>query len=82
MKARCGPLRSIECHANLTEAHTALNSVWHARHTTMFRMPLLFSGLRRFVDVMRRAAGQEHPRDFGWGVNAPLPPEAKKILKI
>jgi len=25
---------------------------------------------------------QERPQDFGWGVNAPLPPEAKKILKI
>jgi len=25
---------------------------------------------------------QQRPQDFGWGVNAPLPPEAKKILKI
>jgi len=25
---------------------------------------------------------QERPQDFGYGVNAPLPPEAKKILKI
>jgi len=25
---------------------------------------------------------QERPQDFGQGVNAPLPPEAKKILKI
>jgi len=25
---------------------------------------------------------QERPQDFGWGVNAPLPHEAKKILKI
>ena len=25
---------------------------------------------------------QERPQDFGKGVNAPLPPEAKQILKI
>jgi len=25
---------------------------------------------------------QERPQDFGWQVNAPLPPEVKKILKI
>ena len=25
---------------------------------------------------------QERPQDFGYGVNAPLPPEAKKVLKI
>jgi len=25
---------------------------------------------------------QERPQDFGWGVNAPLPPQAKKTLEI
>jgi len=28
------------------------------------------------------AWNQGRPQDFGYGGNAPLPPEAKKILKI
>jgi len=31
---------------------------------------------------MQAAYAQERPQDFGLGVNAPLPPKAKKILKI
>jgi len=32
--------------------------------------------------MVHPAHTQKRPLDFGWGDNAPLPPEAKKILKI
>jgi len=45
---------------------------------------LIFSGStkRKLTYLTTELREQERPQDFGWGVNAPLPPEAKKILKI
>jgi len=36
--------------------------------------------LSRGFGIFARA--QERPQDFGWGDQSPLPPEAKKTLKI
>jgi len=33
-------------------------------------------------EIILLGSTQERPQDFGYGVNAPMPPEAKKILKI
>ena len=50
-------------------------SLWMKLHLNM--------NIEHMIDIFNNnfQPCQEGPQDFGWGVNAPLPPEAKIILK-
>jgi len=52
---------------------------WLERETGI-QYPLQKMGKR--CDLHNVECYQRRPQDFGLGVNAPLPPEVKKILKI
>jgi len=49
---------------------------------TAFYSVLNCEFLNKYIDIFYFSSRQERPHDFGQGVNAPLPPEAKKSLII